>query len=223
MFQQHPVRSPFLRSTGASFAVHLLAFGALLGYPRRHPFRVVTLPGTAQGSHVELVYLPGRATVPAVRAKLQPKVTAVAQLTPPSAAESIPAPPILALPPRPHLTLKSMTSPTNRPSPASPVPDTTMGSDSWGNGAIQIAFTTYSPSPAPDLSALPPGVQGDVIVDVTIDPTGKVADLEVLKTLGYGIDSTVVSTVRTWTFRPATKDGTPIASVQELHFHFGPV
>lgn len=103
------------------------------------------------------------------------------------------------------------------------MPDSSSGSDSFGSGSIQIALTTYSPSPAPDLSALPHGVQGDVIVDVTIDPTGKVADLAVLHTLGYGIESSVIGTLRTWTFRPATKDGNPIASVQELHFHFGPV
>ncbi len=107
--------------------------------------------------------------------------------------------------------------------PASATPDSSTGSDSWGSGAIQIALTTYSPSPAPDLSVLPHGVQGDVVVDVTIDPSGKVADLAVLRTLGYGIESSVIGTLKTWTFRPATKDGTPIASVQELHFHFGPV
>ena len=107
--------------------------------------------------------------------------------------------------------------------PASAIPDSTTGSDSWGSGSIQIALTTYSPSPAPDLSALPHGVQGDVVVDVTIDPSGKVADLAVLHTLGYGIESSVIGTLKTWTFRPATKDGTPIASVQELHCHFGPV
>ena len=52
---------------------------------------------------------------------------------------------------------------------------------------------------------------------------GKVAELAVLHTLGYGIESSVIGTLKTWTFRPATKDGNPIASVQELHFHFGPV
>ncbi len=102
-------------------------------------------------------------------------------------------------------------------------PDSNSGSDSWGSGSVEIALTTYSPSPAPDLSVLPHGVQGDVVVDVTIDPDGKVADLAVLHTLGYGIESSVIGTLKTWTFRPAKKDGTPIASVQELHFHFGPV
>lgn len=109
------------------------------------------------------------------------------------------------------------------PAPTSPTPDSNNGSDSWGSGSIEIALTTYSPSPTPDLSVLPHGVQGDVIVDVTIDPDGKVADLAVLHTLGYGIESSVIGTLKTWTFRPAKKDGTPIASVQELHFHFGPV
>jgi periplasmic protein TonB len=109
------------------------------------------------------------------------------------------------------------------PAPPAETPDSTSGSDSWGADSIQIALTTYSPSPSPDLSVLPHGVQGDVIVDVTIDSTGKVADLALLHTLGYGIESSVLGTLKTWVFHPATKDGTPVASIQELHFHFGPV
>jgi periplasmic protein TonB len=133
------------------------------------------------------------------------------------------APDSVHLPPLPHLTVTEAAPSPNVSSPASAMPDSSSGSDSYGSGSIQIALTTYSPSPAPDLSALPHGVQGDVVVDVTIDPTGKVAELAVLHTLGYGIESSVIGTLKTWTFRPATKDGSPIASVQELHFHFGPV
>jgi hypothetical protein len=33
-------------------------------------------------------------------------------------------------------------------------------------------------------------------------------------------DHDVIQTVRLWTFTPATKDGLPISSRQELHFHF---
>ena len=130
-------------------------------------------------------------------------------------------------PPRRFLSKPRPRLPPRRKScrrrPRAPTPDANSGSDSWGSGSVEIALTTYSPSPAPDLSVLPHGVQGDVIVDVTIDPDGKVADLAVLHTLGYGIESSVIGTLKTWTFRPAKKDGTPIASVQELHFHFGPV
>jgi periplasmic protein TonB len=198
----------FASSTWLSLAAHGLAVGAFVIALHHHPVRVFTLPGTPSGTHLELAYLPGRAPAPAVPAHTRPKVK----------ASSTPLSPVAPPPALPHLTVTEAA-----PSPAAVTPDSTSGSDSWGSGSIQIALTTYSPSPAPDLSALPHGVQGDVVVDVTIDPSGKVADLAVLHTLGYGIESSVIGTLKTWVFRPATKDGTPIASVQELHFHFGPV
>jgi protein TonB len=184
-----------------------MVLGALAIALNHRPLRVYTLPGSSSGSHIELAYLPGHAPAPVLHAA--PKAKRPKDLTP-----------IAAMP---HLTVtESVPSPVSSSTPA-PKPDSTAGNDAWGSGDVQIALTTYSPSPAPDLSALPHGVQGDVIVDVTIDSTGKVADLAVLHTLGYGIESSVIGTLKTWTFRPATKDGTPIASVQELHFHFGPV
>jgi protein TonB len=30
----------------------------------------------------------------------------------------------------------------------------------------------------------------------------------------------VIATIRQWTFNPANRDGHPIASEQELHFHY---
>jgi periplasmic protein TonB len=187
--------------------VHAAFFLAVFLALRSHPVRVFSLPGTDMGTHLELSYLPGRAPAPATHTK--PKV------------KTKPAP--VPVPPKPQQPAPEVASSPNTSSPAAATPDSSAGSDSWGNGAMQIAFTTYSPSPAPDLSSLPHGVQGDVVIDITIDPSGKVSNLAVLRTLGYGIESSVLDTLKTWTFRPATKDGTPIASVQELHFHFGPV
>jgi periplasmic protein TonB len=224
MFLQPPMRFSANRAAGASLALHAVALLAIVVYAYRRPTRVFSTAGTASGTHIELVYLPGRAPVPALTRKVAVKPTAVAELRP-SAIEPVapPLPPALHLPPRPYLTLSPSAAPSNPATPPAASADATTGSDSFGSGDVEIAFTTYSPSPAPDLSVLPHGAQGDVVVDVTIDPTGKVADLEVLKTLGYGIESSVLDTVRTWVFRPATKDGVPVASVQELHFHFGPV
>jgi protein TonB len=208
MFSPPPTGRSFAGSTWLSVAAHALVIAVFVFSLRHHPVRVFTLPGTASGTHLELAYLPGRAPAPAVPTHAKVKVRA-------SSPPPMPADPAPALP---HPTVTEAA-----PSPAAAIPDSTSGSDSWGSGSIQIALTTYSPSPSPDLSALPHGVQGDVVVDVTIDPSGKVADLAVLHTLGYGIESSVIGTLKTWVFRPATKDGTPIASVQELHFHFGPV
>jgi periplasmic protein TonB len=226
MFSPLPTRRPRLSSSSLSVAVHAVAIAVFLFLARLHPVHVFNLPGTALGSHMDLAYLPGRAPAPVLhpQTRIKPRtVSPPAAIPSPTIQASTLPPPAIQMPPRPHLTITEAAPSPNASAPEAATPDSSSGSDSWGSGSIQIALTTYSPSPAPDLSVLPHGVQGDVVVDVTIDPNGKVADLAVLRTLGYGIESSVIGTLKTWTFRPATKDGTPIASVQELHFHFGPV
>jgi periplasmic protein TonB len=226
MFAPLPTRRPLLGSSSLSVAAHAVAIAGFLFFARLHPVHVFNLPGTALGSHMDLAYLPGRAPAPALhpQTRVKPRAVSPPKAVPaPSIQASTLPPAAIQLPPRPHLTITEATPSPNTSAPEAATPDSSSGSDSWGSGSIQIALTTYSPSPAPDLSVLPHGVQGDVVIDVTIDPSGKVANLAVLRTLGYGIESSVIGTLKTWTFRPATKDGTPIASVQELHFHFGPV
>ncbi len=224
MFSPLPTRRRSVNSTLLSVAAHAAVAGLVVLSLRMHPVQVFSLPGTDLGTRVELSYMPGRAPAPAdhPQSKVKPKAVSGPPIIPsPTVAKE--SPDTVHLLPMPHLTVTEAAPSPNLSSPASAAPDSSSGSDSYGSGSIQIALTTYSPSPAPDLSSLPHGVQGDVVVDVTIDPTGKVADLAVLHTLGYGIESSVIGTLKTWTFRPATKDGSPIASVQELHFHFGPV
>ena len=64
------------------------------------------------------------------------------------------------------------------------------------------------------------GLQGDVIVEVTIDEHGNVTETRVLQSLRDEIDQKVLATVRNWRFRPATVDGIAISSRQDVHFHF---
>jgi len=70
------------------------------------------------------------------------------------------------------------------------------------------------------LSQLPKGTSGDVIVDVVIDKTGRIAKFTMTKGLGHGVDDTVLATIQQWTFQPATRNGQPVASEQELLFHY---
>ena len=63
-------------------------------------------------------------------------------------------------------------------------------------------------------------VQGDVVVEVTIDEKGIVSDTRLLQSLKQEIDEKCVATVRNWRFRPAMVDGVAIASRQDVHFHF---
>ena len=64
------------------------------------------------------------------------------------------------------------------------------------------------------------GLQGDVIVEVTIDEQGNVTETRVLQSLQQNIDDKVIATLKSWRFRPATVDGVAISSRQDVHFHF---
>ncbi len=78
------------------------------------------------------------------------------------------------------------------------------------------------PIVGPDVprSSLPAGIQGDVIVEITIDTQGNVAETRVLQSLGPEVDEKVVATLHNWHFRPATTDGVANVSKQDVHFHF---
>jgi len=122
--------------------------------------------------------------------------------------------------------LPSLHTPAAPPPPpsATPAPSLTpnnsTGTDTFGQGDIKIASLLVHPPPAPDLSKLPSGTRGDVIVDIVIDPNGHVAKYTVERGLGHGIDETVLATIQQWTFQPATRNGIPVASEQELLFHY---
>ena len=82
------------------------------------------------------------------------------------------------------------------------------------------ALPQVFPDPAVSRGDLPPGVQGDVIVEVTIDEQGNVVETKLIRGIGYGIEDRVLATLRQWHFRPASKDGTTIASQHIVTFHY---
>src|SRR5205814_2213927 len=104
------------------------------------------------------------------------------------------------------------------PSAGSANGDSDMGPMS-GVGALP-ALPTRFPDPHVTPSELPPGVTGDVVVEVTIDIAGNIVNKKVLQSIGYGIYEKVLAVLENWRFRPATINGTPIPSRQDVHFHF---
>jgi len=87
----------------------------------------------------------------------------------------------------------------------------------WG---AQPALPVTFPDPHVHASDLPPGVTGDVVVEVTIDVAGNIVNKKVLQSIGYGIDEKCLAVLENWHFRPARMNGLPIASRQDVHFHF---
>ncbi len=90
------------------------------------------------------------------------------------------------------------------------------GSGIEARPALPIVF----PDPPIYPWQLPRGLQGDVIVEVTIDEQGNVTETRLLQSLQEDIDEKVITTLRNWHFKPATLDGTAISSRQDVHFHF---
>ncbi len=82
------------------------------------------------------------------------------------------------------------------------------------------AFPVVYPDPAVSRADLPAGVQGDVIVEVTIDSQGDVVETKLLQGIGYGIEQKVLEVLPRWHFHPAMRDGVTIASQHIVHFHY---
>lgn len=182
-----------------SAGFHALVLATLL---RGSHMRVASIPhpGTREGTHLALVYNPGRSAAATAQASVQPVETPLSR----------------------HLKLKP--TPARPASAATPSPSSaaasSQGNNALGAGNVTVALATYFPWPRPDLSILPHGTRGDVVVDITIDQEGRIVQTQVAQSMGQAIDTSVLSTIQTWTFKPATKDGVAVPSEQELLFHF---
>src|SRR5579871_608722 len=84
---------------------------------------------------------------------------------------------------------------------------------------IRPAFPVVFPDPPIYPWQIPSGIQGDIVVEVTIDDHGNVIETRLLQSIGHGIDEKVLATLQTWRFKPAMMDGRPIASKHDVHFH----
>jgi len=85
---------------------------------------------------------------------------------------------------------------------------------------VRPALPQVFPDPDVDRATLPASVQGDVIVEITIDERGNVVEERLLTGVDHGVDDKVIAALKNWHFLPATADGVPIASKQDVHFHF---
>ncbi len=182
----------------SSAALHALGIAALFYHLPAHVIST-RLPGSEHGTQLVLTYIPGRAAA----GMSVPAVKTVARLSRPKLAMPAPAPP----------------SP-GTPAEAAPQPDSSQGNDGLGQGDLTIALMQFFPDPKPDLSQLPPGTAGDVILYAVIGADGRIERLTLTRGLGHGIDQSVIATVEQWTFHPATRNGKAVPSEQEFHFHY---
>lgn len=191
------------RWVAASIALHGCVLGAML-FTMPPQLMPIEMPGDHSGHLISLTYSPGNSA---------PASTLQAQTRP--AAKPFRARTVTAPVPAP------ITPPISPPAAAaSSSIDAATGADALGDGDTTLALVVVHPSPHPDLTQLPSGTRGDVIVDVVIDKTGRIAKFTMTRGLGHGVDETVLAAIKQWTFQPATRNGVPVASEQELLFHY---
>ncbi len=181
-----------------SALLHGLLLFLLLGTSRTWQSVRTRPPGSTRSAAIALTYSPGGTAAPTARVRRPLPVTSHAPALPSAAQQRAP----LHAPPRT----------ANNPGLS--------GTSPLGDGDISIALLRNDPDPAPDLSLLPPGTVGDVIIDVLIDAEGRITQMSLVRGVAPSVDRSVLATVQTWTYAPATRDGQPVASKQTLLFHY---
>jgi protein TonB len=199
------------RALTISLAIHVIFCTWLCWQPEPPIINRTTVTMGENGASIGIVYLP---TDPSLRipvneeshrlkysARVQKRIAIRRHHTAPRQTDE-------------HPTEAKMQAPAQ----GSPYADSNSGPLSgWG---AQPALPLNFPDPKVRNSDLPPGVAGDVVVEVTIDVAGNIVNKKVLQSIGYGIDEKCLAVLENWRFRPARMNGMPIASRQDVHFHF---
>jgi TonB family protein len=78
----------------------------------------------------------------------------------------------------------------------------------------------YKPEPDYSEEARRKGVEGTIQLTLIVKADGSVGEVKVKRAIGHGLDEQAIAAVRTWKFRPAMKDGIPVAVMVTAEIRF---
>jgi TonB family protein len=195
-------------SLSVSLALHFLFLGWLLHSPAPIFVAPSSVVKGQSGSSLTRIYFGGDSGV----SQQQPKPRLTWQRPPKTAkAHSLDPPPA-------KLEVGNETASIR---PSGPAAGSLYGSLSYGTltgPEIRPALPVVSPDPVFGSDA--DGIEGDVIVEVTIDEQGAIVQKVVLHSLAPAVDQRVLAALERWHFTPASKNGVPIPSKQDVYYHF---
>ena len=61
---------------------------------------------------------------------------------------------------------------------------------------------------------------GTVLLKIVVDVDGKAKDIELMKSLGLGLDEQAVLAIQQWKFKPGERDGVPAAVMAQVEVNF---
>jgi len=88
-----------------------------------------------------------------------------------------------------------------------------------GNG-VTSPIPIYRPEPEYSEEARKAKYQGEVVLSVVIDAKGLPTQIQVLHSLGLGLDEQAMKAVQQWRFKPGTKDGKPVPVIAQIAVNF---
>jgi TonB family protein len=198
------------RPLPASVALHVIFFMLLLR--GRTPIFVAptaTLGGVHGASVTHLYWAKGTSGV-AASGEVAPKRQLVWQKPQPSK------------PGQPDSQQDAQTETASAPSPTAGSPYGSLSDGASAGEEIRPALPAVTSEPRvnpEDLLGIP---EGNVVVEITIDERGAIVSKAVMKSMGPAIDAKVLAALESWRFHPATRDGVPIPSKQDVVYHFKP-
>jgi len=87
-------------------------------------------------------------------------------------------------------------------------------------GLVEAAAVATRVEPSYPEAARRLGIEGIVELEVSIDASGRVAEVEVTRGLPMGLSDAAVEAVRKWTWRPARTPSGPVASRRTVRIRF---
>lgn len=87
-------------------------------------------------------------------------------------------------------------------------------------GGISPPVPLYKVEPEYSEEARKAKFQGTVILSIVVDERGLPGSFKVVRPLGLGLDEKAIEAVQKWRFRPAYKDGKPVAVMATVEVNF---
>lgn len=86
--------------------------------------------------------------------------------------------------------------------------------------SIQPPVVIHMVTPKYSQEARAAKLSGNVVVSMIVDSEGKVRDVHVLRGVGMGLDENAMEAVKKYKFKPALKDGKPVAVYLNVQVNF---
>jgi TonB family protein len=213
MFTQLNPTLPKKRSTilASSVAVHLLFLAWILHSPAPIFVSPSSVMQGERGAGLQYLYFPGR---PEVSEQPPQQAHLTWSHAVKNAKKPRKSPPVSRI--EADTEIAAVLAPNERPAGSA------YGSLYYGKATgpeVRPALPIVARDPAIGSDASN-GIVGDVVVEVTIDEQGKIIELKLVQSLSQPVDQLVLAAVSKWQFLPATRNGTPISSRQDIYYHF---